>query len=333
MKISVVLCTYNGERFLPLQLQSYAAQTRLPDELVVCDDCSTDSTPQILHEFAEHAPFPVRLFFNRENLGAGHNFQNAINLARGDVLVWSDQDDEWLINKVERIESEFARVHNVGIVFSNALLVDESSRSIGVDLWSALRFKRWMRQSFVADEKAQILKIMIKCTMTWGMTMAFHARYKTAVLPAKGPCVSVDGWIGTIVPLLARTALIEAPLTKYRQHSAAQVGAPPSLGQNPRAAIRKGFESNQHYYDRKVLPWLALRERLISLTQIRELDTLVQILDGYIAHSRARAALPPSRFKRMPTLVKELVNRNYHTYSSGLRSFTKDLVVPRQATV
>jgi glycosyltransferase involved in cell wall biosynthesis len=54
-KISVALCTYNGEQFLSRQLQSIQQQTRTPDELVVCDDCSTDHTIEILNSFAASA--------------------------------------------------------------------------------------------------------------------------------------------------------------------------------------------------------------------------------------------------------------------------------------
>src|ERR1700730_3732237 len=81
-KISVALCTYNGERFLGRQLASMQQQTRLPDELVVCDDCSTDSTIGILNEFATSAGFPVRIIRNEQNLGFVANFEQAIRLCQ-----------------------------------------------------------------------------------------------------------------------------------------------------------------------------------------------------------------------------------------------------------
>ncbi|HEX8394664.1 MAG TPA: glycosyltransferase, partial [Longimicrobium sp.] len=59
-RVSVALCTYNGARWLPEQLASLAAQTRLPHELVVCDDRSTDETEAVVRAFAATAPFPVR---------------------------------------------------------------------------------------------------------------------------------------------------------------------------------------------------------------------------------------------------------------------------------
>src|SRR5215470_8302349 len=105
--ISVAMCTYNGARFLAEQLGSLAAQSRLPDELVVCDDGSTDESAEIVKDFARHAPFPVRLEVNEENLGATKNFEKAIGLCRGEVIALSDQDDVWYPKKLELHESVF----------------------------------------------------------------------------------------------------------------------------------------------------------------------------------------------------------------------------------
>ena len=71
---SVALCTYNGERFLSEQLASLAAQTFLPDELVICDDASLDASMRIVEDFAKNASFPVRIYRNPKNLGYIKNF-------------------------------------------------------------------------------------------------------------------------------------------------------------------------------------------------------------------------------------------------------------------
>src|SRR5580698_1985958 len=100
MKLSVALCTYNGERFLPEQLASIREQSRLPDELVICDDASADQSVAIATRFAERAPFPVRIEANSRNLGSTPNFARAIELCNGDAIVLSDQDDVWLPDKL-----------------------------------------------------------------------------------------------------------------------------------------------------------------------------------------------------------------------------------------
>ena len=80
-KISVALCTYNGERFLPKQLASIQQQTRLPDELVVCDDRSTDRTLDIVREFAASFSFSVKVVENEQNLGSSKNLSRRYDSA------------------------------------------------------------------------------------------------------------------------------------------------------------------------------------------------------------------------------------------------------------
>ncbi len=106
-RISIALCTYNGERFLNQQLASMAQQTRLPDELVVCDDRSTDRTLTMVREFAASAPYPVRIFQNEQNLGFAANFERAIRLCQGNLIALSDQDDIWYPIRLQRSEHEF----------------------------------------------------------------------------------------------------------------------------------------------------------------------------------------------------------------------------------
>ncbi len=93
LRISIAMCTYNGARFLPEQLASFAAQERLPDELVVCDDGSTDATMEILQDFAATALFEVRVERNPQNLGFVRNFEKTLSLCTGDIVFLSDQDD------------------------------------------------------------------------------------------------------------------------------------------------------------------------------------------------------------------------------------------------
>src|SRR3990170_1386197 len=102
-EISVAMCTYNGATHLAEQLESIAAQDCVPDELVVCDDGSTDATSSMVEQFAARAPFSVRLEVNRQNLGCTQNFAKAVGLCRGQLILLADQDDLWMPQKVRRL--------------------------------------------------------------------------------------------------------------------------------------------------------------------------------------------------------------------------------------
>lgn len=100
--VAVVMCTYNGEKYLRPQLDSIMAQTHRVSELIVQDDCSTDSTMDILHEYAGRYPF-MRVYRNEHNLGFNLNFKSAVMRATADFVAISDQDDVWMPHKIETL--------------------------------------------------------------------------------------------------------------------------------------------------------------------------------------------------------------------------------------
>lgn len=103
--VSVVMCTYNGEhRHLSEQLDSIFAQTLLPSEIIVQDDCSTDGTLALLESYAAKAPqgMSFRVFRNDAQQGINRNFFSAMARATGDYIAISDQDDIWMPTKIER---------------------------------------------------------------------------------------------------------------------------------------------------------------------------------------------------------------------------------------
>ena len=138
LTISIAMATYNGERFIADQLNSFLKQVVLPNELVVTDDCSSDKTIEIIESFAATAPFSVRLIKNEERLGYRANFLKAASLCRCDVIAFSDQDDVWRSEKLARCIGEFSDA-NVLLVFHNAQLVDEKLNPLPGDFGHAPR--------------------------------------------------------------------------------------------------------------------------------------------------------------------------------------------------
>src|SRR5688572_17357597 len=140
LSLSVALASFNGERYIAEQLKSIAQQARLPDELVVSDDASTDNTPEIVLEFARHAPFPVQFFQNSERLGSTRNFEAAIRACKGDIIFLCDQDDVWYPNKVALIEASFINNPSAGAIFTDADVVDENLHLFERRLWETFKF-------------------------------------------------------------------------------------------------------------------------------------------------------------------------------------------------
>lgn len=99
--VAVVMCTYNGEKYLRQQLDSILAQTYPIQELIVQDDCSTDATLPILQEYEAKVPF-MQVIENTHNLGFNLNFKTTCMRATADLIAISDQDDVWMPEKIQK---------------------------------------------------------------------------------------------------------------------------------------------------------------------------------------------------------------------------------------
>lgn len=108
--ISIAMATYNGEKYLREQLDSILVQTISDFELIICDDCSNDSTRKILSEYAKKDS-RIKVIFNEQNLGFVKNFEKTISFCNGEYIAFSDQDDIWLPNHLEVLLSEIGRAH------------------------------------------------------------------------------------------------------------------------------------------------------------------------------------------------------------------------------
>jgi glycosyltransferase involved in cell wall biosynthesis len=223
VKLSIAMCTYNGAAYLPEQLESLAAQTRRPDELVVCDDASDDGhTREIVKAFARKSKFRVRVYINQETLGSKKNFERAIRHCRGDIILLCDQDDIWKANKLARIEEAFLSAPDVGLVFTDAEIVDESLKTMGGSLWESDSFASEGQELI---KQSNVFQTLLRGNVVTGATLAFRSTLRRLVLPIPDETIlQHDAWIALIVSAVAPVFFLNEPLIKYRQHSGQQIG-------------------------------------------------------------------------------------------------------------
>jgi glycosyltransferase involved in cell wall biosynthesis len=240
-KISVALCTYNGEPFLRQQLASIQQQTSLPDELVVCDDQSTDQTLTIVRQFAASAPYPVKIFENERNLGFAANFERAIRLCEGDLIALSDQDDIWYPNRLERSAQELTAHPEAGLVFSDADVINDSDEVAGPTLWQRLGFAGKHEGELLAGQYT----VLAKHRFVTGATVMFRAGLRDHFLPIGTGWIH-DEWIALIAAAFSDLRPISQPLIRYRVHGSQQVGFRNKLEQRAllvRKSIGAGWQS------------------------------------------------------------------------------------------
>ena len=319
-RLSVALCTFNGSRYLQPQLLSIAGQSRLPDELVICDDCSTDRTVEIVREFAASAPFPVRLHVNEQNLGSTRNFEKAIALCDGDLISLSDQDDVWLPEKLRRSERALLADPGAGVAFSDAVVVNHRLEAVGYSLWTAAGFTRRQRDAFRGGDA---MPLLLRKQVVTGAAMVFRAELRELVLPIPETVVH-DGWIALLAAATSGLAPVDEPLLLYRQHEANQIG------------VRREGWVRRARRDRASGPprYLTMaRDRYaLALERLRERGTrnpfAERALEAGARHLEARSALSGSLPRRAPAVLRELASGRYFRYSNGLYSLVEDLLRP-----
>ena len=195
------MATYNGAKYLQEQLDSFVDQTRLPDELVVCDDCSTDSTVEILQRFAEVAPFEVRVFVNEKNLGYAQNFGRALALCTGDLIFLSDQDDVWFPEKLTVIENLAIEDDYSQVFMNDAELVYHDLSPTGLTKQGQIKSAGMAQSSFVM-----------------GCCMAIRRDFLQRLFPIPVSCKGHDVWLSKFAEGLQQRYITSKVLQIYRRH-------------------------------------------------------------------------------------------------------------------
>jgi len=318
LRISVALCTCNGERFLAEQLNSILAQTRKPDELIAFDDISTDRTVEMLRAFSSSAPFPVRIHQNTVRLGPAQNFAAVIAACTGDMICLGDQDDIWEPTRLWQTEAAFNRTPRPAFVFSDADICDPSGQSLGYRLWDSVGFTPTLRGRFSAGDG---LDVLLRQNIVTGATLSFLSGYRPLILPVDQRWMH-DGWIALLLSAVADGAAIDQPLVRYRQHPGQAVGAQwRSLYQqyqNARRMNRTVFNDQADQYE-------AALARLQEDTDFEVRPHAVQLLQEKIRHSRRRAAIRQRKIGRVFPSLNEFITGRYTRFSLGWKSFAQDL--------
>ncbi|MFT8424820.1 MAG: glycosyltransferase [Liquorilactobacillus sp.] len=120
MKISIVISTYNGEKFILDQLDSLKNQTVLADEVIIVDDCSTDKTVELVNNYiARYQLTSWNIYVNEKNLGWRKNFMDSIWKSSGDLIFTCDQDDIWRQDKLSIMKRIMEDHSEISLLTSN----------------------------------------------------------------------------------------------------------------------------------------------------------------------------------------------------------------------
>jgi glycosyltransferase involved in cell wall biosynthesis len=206
--VSILVATYNGERFLRQQMDSLIGQTYRNLEIVVVDDASSDGTMAILDEYVQSYAHISR-YPSEKNGGYIKNFERGILLCKGKYIALCDQDDIWLPEKISRLMELRG---DAPLVYSDSALINGNGKTLGMNLSDLKRMTDfWTPLNYVTGGTASGHAMLVKREVI----------LQSLPLPS---IVTHDYWIGFAATFFGSLKYVDEPLVLYRQHEANVVG-------------------------------------------------------------------------------------------------------------
>ena len=217
-KIDILMATYNGEKYLSEQIDSIVGQTYQNWNLLIRDDNSSDGTLQILEKYEKLDRRIKILRDNRGNLGIVKNFEELLKNSESELIMFSDQDDIWLENKLEVYLKTIEKVGLKNIlIHSDAILFSEDKTNI-------------LKETFISKKAIRKgLKNVFFNYFVQGATILISQEIKNFILPFPEEVYLHDRYIHLISELFFERIFIKESLIYYRQHSNNQIGAKNTL--------------------------------------------------------------------------------------------------------
>lgn len=328
LTVSVAMATFNGERFIREQLDSIAAQSVLPTELVVTDDSPSPHTLDVVRKFASQVSFPVRIHKNDSRLGYRANFFKAFSLCNGDLIAPCDQDDVWMPGKLERLSSVFTD-DDVLLAIHNVRLVDDNLQTI-----SGASKKHWYHDGTYGPLTTD------PAYMAYGMSLMIRRGILIWIEPSEansfGDSYGHDLWLWFVATSLGNIVGLPEELALYRQHMSNVFGTVKSRSNKEQASVSR--RTGTTHYIRSEVMALELGRKLTHIRpdapeKIRRRSQ--EASDFYRRRAmffRLRADLygNANRRQRIATAIRLLKSGAYRPIRSqglGRRALLKDLAI------
>lgn len=220
-QVDVLLATFQGAKYLEEQLESILTQTHPQLHLWIRDDGSTDQTTSILQKWAQTYPQKITLLSSNEHLGVKGNFSELMKLSQAPYIMFADQDDEWLPNKVEislnqlkAMERQYG-FHLPLLVHTDLKVVNENLEEISPSFW---------RYAGLNPDQTSLNRLLSQNVIT-GCTMLMNRALVDYAYPIPKEAVMHDWWIALIASCFGHIQFVDHPTILYRQHETNDTGA------------------------------------------------------------------------------------------------------------
>ena len=318
--LSVVVCTYNGEKYVQQQLLSILNQTIKPDEIIVSDDGSSDNTVALVREVL--APIhttgiTVTILTRDTPLGVAGNFSEALTQARGDLIALSDQDDVWLPEKLEVLTEVFSHHPEVVLVHTDATLIDASGKPTGT-LMATLRLTSLERRALLEQRG---LVALLRRNVVTGATVVLRRSLLEQALPIPEGWIH-DEWLAVVAALQDGLLFDPRCVVEYRIHPGNVIGASALTSEAVSTRLR---QTRSDFFGLKNLRNQALHS-LVDQNTDWLLDHHRQSLADRLEHDDWRSHLPRNRLFRLIPVLGRYFRGHYSRFARGYLDVVRDLL-------
>lgn len=223
--ITVLLAVYNGEKYLKQQIDSLLCQTAENIRIIIRDDGSTDTSLNIIDSYCQQFPNKIFKLIGEPTGCAQHNFAQLLKKCDDDYIMFCDQDDIWLPEKVEKTfaamkDAEGDNKDLPVLVHSDLKVVDEQLQTISPSFFEFQQLKQ---------DNITLPKLLVQNYVT-GCTVMINRALKNRCGEIPDTCIMHDWWLALVAVLFGKLVCIGESTMLYRQHRNNQVGAKASYG-------------------------------------------------------------------------------------------------------
>lgn len=301
MKISLLMATYNGEKYIVEQLKSIYNQTVNPDEVLIADDVSNDRTVELVKKFIEqHDLKNWKLMINSSNKGYKKNFYDLIQQATGDVIFLSDQDDVWEKNKIELMIKELEKNAKMKSINAAVKYVDSRLNPLEVKLKPDFYNENLLHYKGKLGFLTNIpLSSIIVANITPGCAMCFSKDIKDEFLETYDFTLPHDWHLNLLAAIHGECFFMNKTLVNYRVHENNAIGT----------TAKNNLKKYILNYNRKGRSEEA-RKQLITLNN---LGITYNFKDKDAVHA-IKYVEARSNFYRQPSFAKYIKMKNFEEY-------------------
>ncbi len=312
------MTVYNGEKYLQNQIDSFLKQTKLPDEIIIADDCSNDKTLEILKNYENNNKIDIKIYRNETNLGFTKNFENAISKSTGDLIFLSDQDDIWYKEKIETIIKKYKENPSVLLIIHDADLVNQNLEKSKVSAISQVNSGFSNTDVFITGALTSFKKNLTKYFMPFPKDLLGH-----------------DGYIHFVARNLGVRMVIKDKLQMIRRHNTNTSGwVASSLKKiNKLDVLKQQFNSDRadNYDDRlnqveKVIEVISKIKNEDYFFSYHILEKSIKNLNLEKKAIKKRNEFKNKNFIEKKLIAFELLFKNQYKYFNGIWSFFRDII-------